>query len=158
MTLINCKICLRKRPKTSHRVLFATCHMHVTPCCIAQRAAEAALQARFTWAFGGLTWLGLSRCVKWLYLSLHLCPSGSPYWMLQGKSVEGNTSSIAPAGWMKWRIHRIRLGLRHSRCQQVVYEAVLPWRLFCVALFHSPAANVHDKGRMQRLRQGRGSK
>lgn len=28
--------------------------MHAVPCCIAQRAAEAALQARFTWAFGGL--------------------------------------------------------------------------------------------------------
>lgn len=47
----------REAQNLSPNAVYATCHMHVVPCCVAESAAEAALQARFTWAFGGLAWV-----------------------------------------------------------------------------------------------------
>lgn len=50
--------------------------MHVVPCCVAERAAEAALQARFTWALGALLWVIEMRYYLWNQDTISTCRHG----------------------------------------------------------------------------------
>lgn len=104
------KLDTQKHQNLSPNAVYATCHMHVAPCCIAQRAAEAALQARFLGRLGALLGLGYLdikhrtvakppwpklTCTYYLYLSTHLYPSsGSPYGCCKGRAWNTNTSMI----------------------------------------------------------------
>jgi hypothetical protein len=44
----------RKAQNLSPNAVYATCHMHVVPCCVAERRLRLHCRHCFTWAFGGL--------------------------------------------------------------------------------------------------------